>query len=264
VASTNVYGDIAGHIGGDAVTVTSIISDPSMDPHSYEANAQNLLALSRASVVIENGGGYDDFIDTMLDSANNPGVRVINVVEVSGRTSPAGGELNEHVWYDFPTVSKLADELAAVLGSVDSPHTAMFTANAAAFKQKLAQLEATEKAIKSAHGGIGVAITEPVPLYLLEAAGLENKTPEQFSRAVEEGTDVPAAVLQQMMDLFTAKQVAILAYNAQTTGPQTQKVLDAAKANKVAVVPFTETLPAGQDYLTWMGDNLTAIQTALA
>jgi zinc/manganese transport system substrate-binding protein len=255
-----VYGDIARQIGGDGVAVTSIISDPSADPHSYEANPQNLLAVSKAGVVIENGGGYDDFIDTMLDGANNSGVKTLNVVDISGK---AGADLNEHVWYDFPTVAKFADRLAAVLGSVDPAHAATFTANASAFRQKIAQLEATAASIKSAHDGLGVLITEPVPLYLLEAVGLRNKTPDQFSQAIEEGTDVPAAVLRQTLGLVSTKQVKMLAYNSQTTSPQTQKVLDAARANNVAVVAFTETLPSGKDYIGWMADNLSAVHTAL-
>ncbi|MGN9760983.1 metal ABC transporter solute-binding protein, Zn/Mn family, partial [Streptomyces sp. SD31] len=36
VASTNVYGDLAEQIGAGKVEVTSIISDPDQDPHSYE------------------------------------------------------------------------------------------------------------------------------------------------------------------------------------------------------------------------------------
>ena len=72
VASTNVYGDIVKQIGGDKVAVTSIISDPDQDPHSYEANTQNQLTLSKAKVVIENGGGYDDFVDRMLKSSGSP------------------------------------------------------------------------------------------------------------------------------------------------------------------------------------------------
>src|SRR3990170_6823756 len=100
VASTNVYGDIVEQIGGGKVKVTSVISDPDQDPHSYEANTQNQLALSKAKVVVENGGGYDDFIDRMLKSSDNSSAEVINAVKVSGKTAPAGGELNEHVWYD--------------------------------------------------------------------------------------------------------------------------------------------------------------------
>lgn len=116
VASTNVYGDITEQIGGDKVDVTSILSDPDQDPHSFEANTQNQLALSKAEVVIENGGGYDDFVDRMLKSSNNSSAELINAVKVSGKAAPEGGELNEHVWYDFPTVSKIADRIAAALG----------------------------------------------------------------------------------------------------------------------------------------------------
>lgn len=260
VASTNVYGDIVRQIAGDKVKITSIISDPGADPHSYEANTQTQLELSKADVVIENGGGYDDFVDTMLKSANNTKAKVLNVVDISGK---AGEELNEHVWYDFPTMAKLADEVVLALSAADAANASGFSANAATFKQKLQQLEATESSIKSAHAGAAVAITEPVPVYLLEACGLENKTPDEFSEAIEEGGDVPVSVLQETLDLFTNKEVELLAYNEQTSGPETQKVLDAAKANSVAVVSFTETLPSGKDYLSWMGGNLAAVQSAL-
>jgi zinc/manganese transport system substrate-binding protein len=263
VASTNVYGDIVKQVAGGKASVTSIITDPGADPHSYEANTRTQLELSKADVVIENGGGYDDFVDTMLKSANNSGAKVLNVVDISGKTPGAGGELNEHVWYDFPTMEKLADQVASALSAADPSGASTFTANAATLKQKLQQLEATEASIKSAHTGAGVAITEPVPLYLLEACGLVNKTPDEFSEAIEEGTDVPAAVLQETLDLFAHKDVALLAYNEQTSGPETEKVRNAAKTNNVAVVPVTETLPDGKDYLTWMSGNLSAIQTAL-
>ena len=76
VASTDVWGDLAAKVGGDRVNVTSIIDDPSKDPHEYEANAQIQLTLSKAQVVIENGGGYDDFVDTMLAAAKNPNARL--------------------------------------------------------------------------------------------------------------------------------------------------------------------------------------------
>lgn len=263
VASTNVYGDIAQQIGGDKVKITSIISDPAQDPHSYEANTTTQLALSKADLVIENGGGYDDFVDSMLKTAGNGSVKVINVVELSGKQAPAGGGFNEHVWYDFATVQKLVQTITATLSAASPPDATQFKANEATFTQKLTGLQAQEAAIKTAHAGAGVAVTEPVPLYLLEACGLVNKTPPQFSEAIEEGTDVPAAVLNQTLKLFRGAQVKVLAYNEQTAGPETEKVLSEAKADKVAVVPVTETLPDGKDYLTWMTSNLDALSTAL-
>ena len=70
-------------------------------------------------------------------------------------------------------------------------------------------------------------------------------------------------MLKQTEDLFTMHRVRLLAYNEQTSGPETQAVLTAARADHVPVVPVTETLPNGQDYLSWMRGNLTAIRAAL-
>jgi zinc/manganese transport system substrate-binding protein len=263
VASTNVYGDIVKQITGDKVQVTSIISDPAQDPHSYQANATTQLALSKADLVIENGGGYDDFVDTMLKTAKNETVTVINAVDLSGKQAPSGGELNEHVWYDFPTVGKVTAAVTAALSAASPADAAGFASNAAAFTAKLTELEAQEAAIKAAHAGAGVAITEPVPLYLLDASGLVNKTPGEFSEAIEEGTDVPVAVLNQTLKLFRSGDIKALAYNEQTAGPETEKVLAEAKADKVAIVPVTETLPEGKDYVAWMTSTLQALSAAL-
>ncbi|MYW20570.1 zinc ABC transporter solute-binding protein [Streptomyces sp. SID2955] len=263
VTSTNVYGDIVEQIGGGKADVTSIISDPDQDPHSYEASTQNQLALSKAKLVIENGGGYDDFIDRMLKSSNSS-AEVINAVKVSGKTAPKGGELNEHVWYDFPTVAKIADGTAAALGKADPADAATFTKNAETFKAKLKPLQAKEAQIKKDHGGETIAITEPVPLYMTEASGLVNKTPAEFSEAIEEGDDVSPKVLQETLALFSGKQVKALVYNAQTSGPQTEKAKNAAKTAGLPVVPVTETLPKGKDYVGWMTSNVDALASALA
>ena len=265
VASTNVYGDIAEQIGGDRVSVTSIIDSPDKDPHEYEADARTQLALSKAQLVIENGGGYDDFVDTMLSAADNKIAPVLNAADISGyEQEPAEGEFNEHMWYDFPTVQKLSDELVNQLTAIDPEGAETYEKNAETFDSQLAALEQQEKDIKASFDQTGVAITEPVPLYMLEAAGLVNKTPDAFSEAIEEGTDVPADVLKQTQELFSSGQVKALVYNEQTSGAQTELVLKAAKDAGVPVVPVTETLPDGTDYISWMTTNLNALQGALS
>jgi zinc/manganese transport system substrate-binding protein len=259
VASTDVYGDIVKTIGGDAVAVTSVIDNPDKDPHEYEADAQTQLAISKAQLVVENGGGYDDFVDTML-AARSSKPTVVNVVEVSGYDQePAEGEFNEHMWYDFPTMEKLATRLSTDLAAARPDQAETFKANAATFTEGLEKLRQGEADIKAEHAGEGVAITEPVPGYLLDATGLVNKTPDEFSEAIEEDSDVAPAVLQETLALFENKQVKLLAYNEQTTGPQTESVLKAAQQNGVAVVPVTETLPEGETYLSWMQKNVDAI-----
>jgi len=290
VASTNVYGSIAESIGGDLVTVTSLIDSAAQDPHSYEASAQDQLTLSKADLVIENGGGYDPFIDTLL-SASSTDVPVVSATDSSGllegddhaheegeeeHSEEAAGEehteddghnhiegFNEHVWYSFHGMEHVAEEIAHQLSEIDADNAAAYEANLAAFVGEIEALEASAEALHTQTEGLNVAITEPVPLYLLEAAGFTNATPEEFSEAIEEGTDVAPLVLQQTLALFTEGSVSLLAYNSQTAGAETEQVRAAAESNNVPVVEFTETLPDGADYISWMTDNLSAISAAL-
>jgi zinc/manganese transport system substrate-binding protein len=265
VTSTNVYGSLAEAVGGDFASVTSIIDSPDKDPHEYQADGQNQLALSKAQIVIENGGGYDDFVDTMLSAADNADATVLNVADLSGYDQePADGEFNEHLWYDFPTMQKLVDSLVSELSALDADDASVYQANGESVKAQLATLEAAETDIEAEHTGAGVAITEPVPLYLLEAAGLDNRTPDAFSEAIEEDTDVPPTVLQETLALFDTHAVKLLVYNEQTGGPQTDAVVEAAKKNGIPAVGVTETLPDGVDYFGWMKANLDAVSAALA
>jgi zinc/manganese transport system substrate-binding protein len=262
VASTNVYADIASSVGGDRVQTTSFLSSPDQDPHSYEATGRNILTVSQADLVIENGGGYDDFMDRLLEGADGDPV-VLNVVELSGLEQSASGGFNEHVWYNLEAAQQTADEIAADLGSIDGDHAAEYRANAAAFNRQVQQLIDQETSLRQQVEGSPVAITEPVPGYMLDALGLEDRTPAAFSEAVEEGEDVAVSVLADTLRLFEDHLVEVLVYNEQTTGAVTEQVLDAANAAGVPVVPVTETLPAGEDYVAWMRSNLTQIADAL-
>ncbi|MEZ2389291.1 metal ABC transporter solute-binding protein, Zn/Mn family [bacterium RCC_150] len=272
VASTSVYGDIAKSIGGDKVAVTSIIKNTNQDPHSYEVSTQDKLAVSKARVVIDNGAGYDDFFAKLAEDAKVPAGSVITAVDASGLLPgattgatpakvPEG--FNEHVWYNFGAMGKVADAIAAKLGSLDPADNATFKANADKFKASLSGLDMKLAQIKSSKGAQPVAITEPVPGYLLEAAGLENKTPDEFSHAIEEGTDVPPAAVKETSDLITSKSVRFLAYNEQTAGTETEKLKAAATSAGIPVVGFTETLPEGKDYISWMRENVDNVASAL-
>lgn len=314
VASTDVYGDIASRVGGEFAEVTSIISGSTQDPHSYEATAQDQLTLSNADLVIENGGGYDPFIDSMLDASGDENVVVVNASESSGlidegegghddhageteeRHAEEEGDVhagestkehaeekgnahegetaqehaahiegfNEHVWYSFHGVEKIAEEIAHELGKIDEANATAYEENYQAFAAEIAELEERAEGMRAQVAGQGVVVTEPVPNYLLEEVDFENLTPPDFSEAVEEGTDVAPAVLQQTLTLLSDGSVALLAYNEQTSGPVTEQVRAAAEDAGVAVVSLTETLPEGEDYIGWMSANLDALEEALA
>lgn len=263
VASINVYGDLARAVGGDLVEVTSIIDSESQDPHEFEASARTQLALSRADIVIENGGGYDDFIDSLLAATGGETV-LLNVADISGYDQePSGAEFNEHLWYDLPTMRKLVTRITAELARADPDSGEVFETNAASLDAELARLEEREAELASAHPGASAAVTEPVPLYLLAACGVANLTPAGFSEAVEEDSDVPPAVLDRMLALLEDRKVDVLVYNEQTAGSATDQVLAAANAQGIAAIGARETLPAGSSYIEWMNGDLEALQAAL-
>ncbi|WP_296196561.1 zinc ABC transporter substrate-binding protein [uncultured Microbacterium sp.] len=282
VASTNVYGQIAAAVGGDRVTVTSIISSETQDPHEFEATAADQLTVKKAGLIIENGGGYDPFLDQLV-SASGATAPVITAASLSPEwpgdddhdhsASPEATDdhadhdhvegFNEHVFYDVATMAKLADEIAHELGDLDASGASTFEANAQTFTDGITKLQTQLDAIKTAHGGAGVFVTEPLPLYLTEAAGLANQTPEAFSEAVEEGTDVAPATLLDALGIIADKKAAVVIVNAQAAGAETTQVEDKAASAGVPVLKFSEILPANSTYLEWMQQNISQLQTAL-
>jgi zinc/manganese transport system substrate-binding protein len=287
VASTNVYGSIAEAVGGELITVESLIDDPSADPHSYESTPADAAAVAEADVVIHNGGGYDEFMPQLLESAGGEPA-VLEVAALSGlvpaEEGAAGeephaegeephaeeehghGEFNEHFWYSLPTVQTLATDLAEALGAADAANAATYTANAQAFSAEVDGLIEQVEAVGASVPGGRVAVTEPLPGYLVEAAGLTDVTPPEFSEAVEEDTDPAPAVVADVLALFGpgGTELRALIVNAQTVTPTTEQVRAAADSVGVPVVEMTETLPEGQpSYTAWMGAQVQALTAAL-
>lgn len=66
VAAENFYGNIAQQVGGHAVTVVSIMSNPNQDPHEFQPTPAVAKAVADADIVIKNGVGYDSWIDKLI------------------------------------------------------------------------------------------------------------------------------------------------------------------------------------------------------
>ena len=95
VAAENFYGNIVTQLGRSHVNVTSILSDPNIDPHEYTSNVQTAQKVSQADLVIENGLGYDDWMDKLLSASPNPN----RIVVIGGKLADHPLPDNPHVWY---------------------------------------------------------------------------------------------------------------------------------------------------------------------
>jgi zinc/manganese transport system substrate-binding protein len=261
VTSTDVWGSVVSAVGGKYVDVTAIIHDPSQDPHDYQTSPADAATIGKAQLAVYNGDGYDDFFATDLTAVTSGNLPTVVAFDLSGRA--ATKDSNEHVFYDLPTVAKVATEVAARLGRLQPAHAADFTHNAAAFDKGVDALLATVRQIGARHPGLRAVVTEPVADYLLQAAGVADATPPAFERAVESDTDVPVAALNDTMNLITGRQVAVLVNNSQAQTDVTTQLDDKAKGAGVPVVNVTETLPQGATgYLAWMTAQVTSLSSA--
>jgi zinc/manganese transport system substrate-binding protein len=261
VASTNVWGSVARAVAGDAANVKSIINDPSADPHSYESTPADAAEVTNADLVVFNGGGYDDFVQKILQRAG--GKPTIEAFALEFQKPAEGALPNEHVWYDLSVVQRVAQQVAEKLGQLDPGQAQQFTARAQAFRTEIDGLAGKLSSIARTHGGQRIAMTEPVAQYLITAAGLTDATPPDFVKAVEEEKDPPAAAVAATKDLFAQRQARALIYNPQAETPVTSQIRTASEAARIPVVTMTETLPENTDYRGWMSGQIDALSAAL-
>lgn len=260
VAAENFYGDMVRQIGGTHIAVTSILSDPDADPHLFEPGTRNGLAVARADLVVQNGVGYDSFMQRLEDAAPSSHRVVVTLADVLGVDGP---DANPHLWYDVPQLPRIARAIAAGLQRADPGHAADYRGGLRRFIASLAPIRRAVVALHADDRGRAVAYTEPVPGYLLMAAGIPSRTPEAFARAIEDGTDPTPQAVAAMTALFTNHRVSVLLYNSQTVSPVTTRIQDAARHAGVPVVGVTETLPHGMTFQQWQLSQIKAIERAL-
>jgi zinc/manganese transport system substrate-binding protein len=261
VTSTDVWGSVVRAVGGPDVDVTEIVDNPAQDPHDYQSTPLDAARIGAAQLAVYNGNGYDDFFSTDLNATPSAQRAAIVAFDLSGQPASA----NEHIFYDLPTVTKVADAVAVRLGRIQPAHAADFTRNAKTFDARVDALSATVRQIGVRHPGQQVVVTEPVADYLLHAAGVTDATPQAFERAVESDTDVPVAALSATLNLIAAHRIAAVVDNAQTQTSVTDQLTGKARTAGIPVVDVTETLPQGvTDYLPWMRAQVNALAAALA
>jgi zinc/manganese transport system substrate-binding protein len=261
VAAENFWADIARQIGGAHVKASSIINDPTADPHEYESSARDASAVADADVVVKNGAGYDDAIGKLLSVTSNRGRVVLSVDQVLHRT---GDGVNPHFWYDLPQIPVVASAIEAALAGADPRDRAVFAAGEQRFVASLRPLERVLARIRDHDPDAPVAYTERVPEYLLDAAGLEVVSPPGFARAIEDGNEPSAQDTQTMNDLVSGRHVRVLLYNAQATSPVTDHVKALAQQSGVPVVPVTETQPRdAASFQAWQLAQLDSLLAAL-
>jgi len=262
VAAENFWGSIAAQVGGEHVTVTSIITNPDTDPHSYEPTPADGRALAQARYVIENGVGYDPWVGKLVDANPAPARSVLNVGDLVGVKE--GG--NPHRWYSPDDVHQVIERVAADYTRIDPADAGYFGQRKQAYEtQGLARYNRLIADIKSRYGGTPVGASESIVTPLAEGLGLRMLTPESFLDAVSEGTDPTAADKLTVDQQIKTRQINIFVFNTQNATPDVAALVTEAKATGIPVATVTETLaPPTAGFQDWQVGQLQGIEQALS
>lgn len=256
VTGLNFYGEVAKEVAGSHGQIISFIDNASVDPHDYQPGTRQSQQLDEANVVIENGLGYDAWLNKLVKASANQDLKVITVSNLVGKKA---GD-NEHIWYDPATVKKLANDLAVQYGKIDPAHKKEYQRNA---KKYLASLQPLDQEIAKVKKQVNannnqVAVSEPVFDYALENLGYQVMNPH-FEKAVEDGSDPSPQDISEIQDAIKDHQLAFFVDNSQTSDKVVENLVKLAKKNNVPVLKVTETKPNGKNYTEWMLDQYKAL-----
>jgi len=147
VASFSVLADFCRNVGGDRVTVTSLVG-PNGDAHVYQPSPADGKTLAAAKLIAVNGLGLEGWIDRLIKASGSKapvvvatkGIKPLQMVE-DGRST-----LDPHAWQSVANAKIYAANIAAALSEADPAGAADYSANAVAYARKLDELEGEVKA----------------------------------------------------------------------------------------------------------------------
>jgi zinc/manganese transport system substrate-binding protein len=265
VAAENFWGSLVSQIGGIHVSVTSIITDPNTDPHEYQSNDSDAVAIKNAQYVILNNVGYDSWATTLVAADGDSNQTILNIGDSLG-VSVTGGIVtgNPHLWYNPTYVNDTVAWMLHNLTSIAPSLTGYFTDQYDNVTASLSSLYSEVGAIRHQFAGTVVASTESIFVYLANATDLDLVSPPAFMEAIAEGNDPPDQSVVVFQCQLESGHVRVLVFNAQTVTPITTNMKSIAQANNVSVMSVTETIvPPTATFQQWMGGQLNALYVAL-
>lgn len=260
VAAENFWGSLVSQIGGQKINLLSIIVNPNVDPHEYESNVNDSIAITKANYLIVNGEGYDDWAIKDAQSSNNSSRVLLNVQSFLG--IPNGQ--NPHFWYNPTFVQRVAKEMLDNLIQIKPKDKSYFLNNYKVLENKLSVYLNNINYIRTHFNLVKVSSTESIFVYYANYAHLDLISPSAFMNAVSEGIDPSASSVIAFQNQIESHQIKLLIYNTQTITPLTANMRSLALKYHIPIVGISETIsPNNLNFENWMNKETVAIIQAL-
>ena len=258
VASFYPMAEFARQVGGDQVTVTTLIPD-GVEPHEWEPTAKDLSGIKDAGLFIYNGG-----VEPWAPKAVNAiGADKVRALEAGRGHLELNGHLDPHLWLSPKQAQIEVNVIRDGLIQADAAHKDVYTANAAAYNAKLQQLDkqlaalaktAKRKEFVTTHAAFGHLAAD----YGLKQLSILGISPE---------AEPSPAELTQLVSLVREKYIKYVFFETLVSPKVAQTLAAETKAKTLVLNPLEgltkEERSAGADYLSVMEQNIKNLQLAL-
>ncbi|WP_321379801.1 metal ABC transporter solute-binding protein, Zn/Mn family [Trichococcus shcherbakoviae] len=268
--------DFAKNVVGDNGEV-SVLLDAGQESHGYEPTPQDIAAIADADVFVYNSDEMETWVPSVLESIESSDVIVVEAAEdialfeleeaAEEEHSDEEGEdahnVDPHVWLD-PVYAQ--EEVAAILSGVleaDEANKESYEANAAAFNEKLAKLDAAyQTAFETAENRTFV-VQHAAFGYIARRYELTEVAVSDVSSDAEPNPAKLAELQQFMID----NQITTVYYSDSASSKTAETLAEEAGATLEVLSPLEgitdEDQEAGKDYLSVMEENLTALKKVI-
>lgn len=268
-----------------------LLLDNGVDLHSYQPTAKDIINISDCDVFIYVGGESDKWVDDVLKQADNKDMIVLDLMDILGEKAKeeelidgmqeeehehedseeveGGPEYDEHVWLSLKNTSLFVDKIAEALGKVDSEHSSNFTANAAAYKEKLSALDSEYQTAVDGAATKTLLFGDRFPFrYLTDDYGLSYYAAFVGCSAETEASFETITFLSKKVDELNLKTIlqiessdgSIAATIKENTATKDQQILTLDSIQSVTA----DQMKDGVTYLSIMKSNLEVLKKALA
>jgi ABC-type Zn uptake system ZnuABC Zn-binding protein ZnuA len=269
VVTTSIIADLVKNLGGDLIDITVLVG-PDSDPHDYEPTPQDSVALAQAQLIIENGLGFESWLEDLLTASGSSAKRVTaseGIVALTGEGNNDEHELNPHIWHDPINAMRMIDNIASGLVAADPLNQAIYRENAASYKVQLEQLDAyiktqvetiplEKRKLVTSHDVFG---------YFAHRYGFE-LIGTVIASVSTEASDASAGELARLVDTIKASGVTVI-FADTTSNPDLVHQVATSAGVRVAPGLYTDALgqegTPGATYLEMERYNIDTIVQAL-
>jgi zinc/manganese transport system substrate-binding protein len=261
VASFSILADLASQIGGDRVTVQSLVGRDA-DAHVYEPRPADVVAVANAHLLLTNGLGFEGWMDRLVESSAFKGRWVVAAADIKPLQS--GSDDDPHAWQDPRIVIRYVNRISATLAALRPADAALFAVNAERYRRQLLALDADiRRAVESLPPARRRFVTSHDAFgYFARAYGFTILAPQGWSTDDEASAKDVAALIRQLRD---GQVHGVFIENI--TDPRLVQQIAAEGGARVGGRLYSDALaqpgaPAGT-YLGMMRHNLDTLMAAL-